>query len=367
MSLSPRTNLPSPPVMVVAGAFPPPIHGAALVTVALCEALETRGCRVLRCDTAPTSAARGLRWTISRAARVGAAMVRLALSAPGGQLVLQGAGGAGNLYNAALALVGRARGYRIALHHHSFAYLNRHDPIVTLLARCLGRNCLHIVLCQRMGDMLATAYGVRRTMVLSNVAFVPPAPPPTPRSGPFVLGHVSMLGHEKGLDLVLDTVRALRAGGADIRLILAGAADARVQAEIGAANAELGGIIDYRGLVSGAAKQGVFAELDAFLFPSRNEAQACVLFEAMANGAPVIATARGCISDNVVDSGDMGLAVSPCADFVATATAQVTAWMADRAAFDRLRHRVWHAAVANHQAALAALNQVIMVLMEPQQ
>jgi glycosyltransferase involved in cell wall biosynthesis len=113
---------------------------------------------------------------------------------------------------------------------------------------------------------------------------------------------MSNLCEEKGLNIVLDLYREIVAAGWPVRLVLAGpAVDEKAAALIARSQTEFGAGCDYRGPVYGDAKAQFFADIDVFLFPSIyvNEAQPIVLFEAMSYGVPSIATARGCIPEQL--------------------------------------------------------------------
>jgi glycosyltransferase involved in cell wall biosynthesis len=157
----------------------------------------------------------------------------------------------------------------------------------------------------------------------------------------FSLGFLSNLSMAKGLDDVIETFEQLAAQNRRVRLILAGpCAGEKERRLVDQACERWPDRVDYRGPVFGAAKAQFFADIDAFLFPTRNESWGIVLCESLAAKRPVIARSRGCVPWIV--HGDCGLVVEPSGDFVTAAVEQVSRWIDDPE-----RHRL--ARVAAHQ------------------
>ena len=106
----------------------------------------------------------------------------------------------------------------------------------------------------------------------------------------------------------LEIIRSANRRGLPIRGVLAGpivhAADRHF---VHGLKEELGARLDYRGPVYGAEKVQFFRDIDVFVFPTsyENEAQPMVLFEAMAQGIPVLSCDRGCIRSQVAEGGEV--------------------------------------------------------------
>jgi glycosyltransferase involved in cell wall biosynthesis len=311
------------PAVIAVAQLPPPVIGFALASQQLIEGWRSRHpMRVL--DTTGIRGATGLRKHAGRQAatwRAGRAIARQ----PGGVCYLACEGGLGLAYTLQLVVAARRAGLPTYLHHHSFAYLDRPRPLMHAILAA-GPDIHHILLCETMRDAFARSYGRPVTAsVLSNAAFVPPAPPAPPPAGPLTLGHLSNLNRDKGLHTFLDLLRQALAVGMDVRGILAGpAALAADRQAIAAARRELGDRLDYRDAVYDEDKARFYREIDLFVFPTRyaNEAQPVVLFEALAAGAQVLSHDRGGITAQV--AGD-GLIVARDADFVAPALAWIAA------------------------------------------
>ncbi len=117
---------------------------------------------------------------------------------------------------------------------------------------------------------------------------------------PMRLGHVGNLSLEKGLELVLQTLRELLKAGSQVRLRLAGPCfTAAAERLVNEALREFPDHIEYLGPVYRREKLDFFSAIDCFLFPSRSESWGIVLNEAMAAGVPVISSRHGCISTQV--------------------------------------------------------------------
>jgi glycosyltransferase involved in cell wall biosynthesis len=345
-------------------AFPPPVHGAAVITAKMAEAIAARS-KVIILNIAPDGLRRGIRYHLIRIFRVVSAIVRVAAGGFGGNrgaIYLTTAGGLGNLYNIALALEARFLARPLYIHHHSFAYIDRRDWKMSLLARVAGRRACHLMLCAAMEQKLRSKYRmVAKTRVLSNAAFYRPPAEPTARranGARLRIGFLSNLHRDKGLDLVFATAAA--AGDTVELLVLAGApVDRDAEAMVAAATATLGARLDNRGKVYGEAKARFFAEIDVFLFPSRyaNESEPLVLYEALSAGVPVIAYSRGCIACQLPT--DAGLVVAPNDDFVAAASAQIKRWSHDAAAWGLASSRAIEGMRSAHERSQTALADVV--------
>lgn len=352
------------PVIVI-GALPPPVQGAAQVTAMISELLRRRG-PMRNLNTAPPGFDRGPRYHLRRFAQVCAAAARLVAEGFGdGAVYLSAAGSAAVIYDAAVCTVARVMGRRLYIHHHSFAYIDRFDRTRAAFFALAGPRATHICLCPRMADGFRAQYGAaRRTMVLSNTAFFAPAdvaPAHTRGDGGLVLGHLSNLSRDKGLDLVLDTFE--KCGASARRLVIAGAPnEPDAGALLRAARVRLGARLDPRGHVDGAEKRQFYADIDVFLFPTRyvNEAEPLAVIEALAAGVPVIAFGRGCIT-HLVPTG-AGVVVATEADYAAAAARWIAALSRDAAALDAARKAAAAGARDAHDAAVPALGGLLREL-----
>jgi glycosyltransferase involved in cell wall biosynthesis len=118
----------------------------------------------------------------------------------------------------------------------------------------------------------------------------------------FVVGWVGRFSHEKGADVLLDALPHLQ----DLPLTLAMIGDGAESGSLAARAQSLGlnGRVRWHGPVMEAGR--LFAAFDVFVLSSRTEGTPIVLFEAMAAGVPIVATAVGGVPD-VVTSAEAAL------------------------------------------------------------
>jgi len=119
-----------------------------------------------------------------------------------------------------------------------------------------------------------------------------------------VVGFVGRLVHEKGLDVVADTIAALEARGVAHRVVIVGEGPARDWLTENIPNAIL------TGHLVGEALARAYASMDMLFNPSTTETFGNVTLEAMASALPVVA-AISTGSSSLVDDGVSGRLVAP--------------------------------------------------------
>jgi glycosyltransferase involved in cell wall biosynthesis len=328
LNLGRTTEAVSRPHLTFVGALPPPVTGMTAMTAVIVDALRCRA--IVRCfNWSRGKPLAGWRWKFARAWGAFESFFRLLAGGRGrGETLYYAVSRRGGLfYDIAIASLSRALGYRPVLHHHSYTYIDRHDWRAALLDRLASA---HVVHCETMRQDFLRQYDSKVEFL-----FVPPTivaqqlePIPPPPHSTFTLGFLSCLMIEKGLDEVIATFERLAQSGADVRLILAGPYHSTKEKRlVEAAVAKWPTRIDYRGPVYGHKKTEFFADIHAFLFPTRYSAESwgIVLTEALAAGRPVLARSRACV--RWIVGGGCGLVVDPGADFVSVAAAQIKAWM----------------------------------------
>lgn len=111
-----------PRSIFLVGAFPPPIHGMAAVNAIVKDALFLRGNRPVAINVAARNLERSLSARLGRLPKIVGGLLAFATARGlrGGTLYMSVSGGTGQVYEAIFALLGRMRGMRLFLHHHSF-------------------------------------------------------------------------------------------------------------------------------------------------------------------------------------------------------------------------------------------------------
>lgn len=330
---SPRSGC----AITVHGVLPPPVTGMSACTRSMIDLMAAR-MPVESYSWSNGAPQLSLWFRLSKAVRAQLSPWKLLFSRRREQHVFYMPSNAGAaLYLNWLAIAAaRVRGYRCAVHHHIYIYLTRYDWRIKVLDRLLGRDGLHVVLCPDMERRLRSLYDCRAsiaivpsTLQLLQSSFAPAAPAATDRSPdePFCLGLIGNLSLAKGLDVAIDTLRALCQRGRDVRLILAGPTQSSVETElIDQAREEFGSHLDYRGPVYQEEKQRFFGDLQALIFPTRYpDAQPLVVTETFAFGRPVVSYGRGCIPSMMGTRASWSIDTSD--DFVARAVPQIEAWM----------------------------------------
>lgn len=198
-------------------------------------------------------------------------------------------------------------GYRdVWLHHHVFRYVRARDWRMAVILRILGPKVTHVVLGDAMADGLRTHYGAAQFHVLGNAAFVQDVPAAKSRTQLRNVGFLGNITPEKGIGLFMDTMRRMQADHDTLTCVIAGPInDALVRRKVEAFCAEDPKRRRWIGPVYATEKHAFFDDIDLLLFPSQyaNEALPVTICEALAAGAPVLATDRGCIPDQLAGQG----------------------------------------------------------------
>jgi glycosyltransferase involved in cell wall biosynthesis len=151
------------------------------------------------------------------------------------------------------------------------------------------------------------------------------------RTDEVVIVNAGALSAEKGHALLIEAFARLQRESGNCRLLIAGDGPLRAQLERQARDANLGEAIIFAGFVSDV--DWVYRAGDLFVFPSLHEGGGTSLLRAMAFGLPVLALARGGITEIIEDGGN-GILVEK-------ASAEGLAWAAKGILGDReLRERL---------------------------
>ena len=294
-----------PHVFAVA-QLPPPVTGLSAVNARMIREFAAADLLLATADIAPPRGWPSALKPAGRLAKVIWSTLRLVVARAQGALTLYMPcdGRSGLTFNVLLAAVARVLGYSLWTHHHSFAYLNQRSALMAAFLRASPKGTTHLLLCDRMETLLLERYPSEwpacgaKMIVLSN-AFMSDATSAAPATdGGLVLGHLSNLTEDKGALRFLQLFARLRRRGLAVRAKIAGPAnEPQVKAAIEATAAEFPDAFHWLGPVYGSDKDAFYEGVDVFVFPSSyaNEAQPLVLLEALAHGAAVVTTDRGCM------------------------------------------------------------------------
>ena len=129
-----------------------------------------------------------------------------------------------------------------------------------------------------------------------------------PPEGPFV-GFVGRLDPQKGLGYLLAAMPRVLEGRREARLIVAGDGPLRGELERAARGLGVAGRVHWLGFRSDVPE--LLGSFDVFAMPSLYEGFGLALVEAMAAGAPVVASAVDSLPEIVGADGERGLLVPP--------------------------------------------------------
>jgi glycosyltransferase involved in cell wall biosynthesis len=324
------------------GAFPPPVHGLAMMNAGIHKLLCERGASPMKFNLSPATLSRGWFNRLARISKVGKGLWRYVgeiVRGRGATLYVGVSGGWGQLYEALFVVLGRLRGARIFLHHHSFAYLEEAKLPAALLMRVAGRRATHIVLCERQARLLRERYpAVSTTTVVSNASVMSQnvTAETRQRTSPRHIGFLGNISVEKGIVELLSIAERLEAQAAGFEVYIAGPFEnSEAKQLVQDATARLRSVT-YLGPRYGIEKEEFWGLIDVLVFPSKyvNEAAPLVVYEAMAHGVPVIAWERGCLAEMVTRQS--GLLIPRKQDFVTVAVEQVLQWQREPEMFSDL-------------------------------
>lgn len=327
--------------VALVGAYPPPVHGFALINQRLGERLAGRVERLQLLATSPRRGS-GLGYRIEKLGLALKVIACLLRPRRGSSTVVIGLDGDQGIWlNLAQAAVAAARGDRIFLYHHSARCLSKPTIAVRLLTSRPLAGATHVMCNAAMIARFRDLYGWGgRAMIVSNLAYVDPPTAYRPREWPrseVTLGFLSNLMRTKGVLVAVAVLHELLRRSVNARLLVAGPfVEPDVEAELRAAERALGGRMQLLGPVHGQAKARFFGETDIFLFPTEHphETQSLVVPEALAAGVPTIAREHGYVRE-AVPVGWPGL-VSADKEFAVTAADLITSWAAAPTIYDQL-------------------------------
>jgi glycosyltransferase involved in cell wall biosynthesis len=347
MRRAPRAGMQRIGVLCI-GTFPPPVHGASVIMAAVTEQIG-RIAPVVVVSTASTAS--GTLYHVNRVVLHARAAIKVAASARlHGAIYCGLPGGVAMIYLIPMFAIARLFRYQIYFHHNSYAYIHRRSLALRVVTG-LAPHAVHVTGCEHQASALRALYpSVREHFVCGN-AYLAPAIAAQRNTATdrqhksLVLGHLSNLTVAKGIEVVANIFERLSRAGLDVRLEVAGpTSDEAAQATIERLTQSYPTSFGYVGRVYGDDKWRWLSDIDVFLFPSfyPNETLPVVIDEALAAGAVVLATERGCIRES---EGSKALVVFDGADSADVAT-RMCSWV------EHNRHELPRRSEATQLAAL---------------
>jgi glycosyltransferase involved in cell wall biosynthesis len=325
-------------MILVVGPFPPPIHGAAIVTERVFLDLMDRGVAAQRISMSPRGAR--IDYHLSRVRACVHACGRVFALRPS-TIYISLSGGMGQIYELCIVLCARIAVVPVVFHHHSFAYCVKWSAITKMLTWTAGSSQAHVVLCEKMKEAFIAMYSPHGVVeVVSNTEYVKFDRVKPRAAGELrTIGFLSNVSLEKGVDRFFDLLEFLRNEGSGIRGRIAGPSSSpRLEGWIRERAARIGEV-EYVGAVYNDSKSEFLESVDLLVFPSRypNEAEPLVIIEAQLAGAVVVGSNRGCIAGMV--HNDQALILDECASDWRRLGHQCLAWERNPAEFRTVQAR----------------------------
>ena len=290
------------PIIFFVGAFPPPVHGMAMVNFYIFEQLKAYGLNPVIFDISGDSLDRRIRSKFKKILKVIIAIYCLLTrrGLHGDILYISISGGMGQVFDIIFAILAQFRKMFLVMHHHSFSYLDIFSFRTKLLVKFAGKNCIHLTLCDRMANRLKMNYKVMKTCTISNSVFCYKKIQPVKESVKTLkkIGFISNISAEKGIIEFLHLMKIIQNENLPIKGIVAGPfINIDIERFFFSYLKNLHNV-EYVGPKYGVEKDDFFQGIDALVFPTRyiHEAEPMVVLEAMRSGLPVISYDRGCIS-----------------------------------------------------------------------
>ncbi len=348
-------------MLIMIGTFPPPVHGMAAVNQALHERLVSEGIAVEKLDIAPNTLKRDIFSRLSRIRKILIAWFHL-LCAQGKEnvLYLSLSGGWGQIYDIITVAAARLRKMYCVIHHHNYSYFQKRRSLTYFLFKLAGRETTHVVLCYEMGHLLHFHYGPDTNFtVLSNLVFSPVDLLYRHRMNLRTVGFLSNVTREKGGETIIELAYVIHEAKLPLQVIIAGPCHDEILTQK-LRKAVLDNVLEWRGAVYGEEKVKFWREIDAFIFPTKYEAEPLVIWEALNASLPVITFCRGCIPEQVETAGVL---VQPHADFVSNALATLEQWYQDETKYQDFTHRSstqYHAALEKTRSQWQSLLTILV-------
>ena len=291
--------------MIFLGDIPPPLHGMSAINKKMLDRLRTLA-PVTFINSSPSLLARFYHsrfWFFIKFAFFFPVTLRLlwALTVKRERVLYRSLnGGSGQVFDFFWVGFARLFGAQIFLHHHAALYLTCPSILFNLVCKTAGAKARHIVLGEAMRLALKENYKVpdEKISVLSNAAFFSnykAIESPNFKKQSLKIGYLANISFSKGIDVVLKTLTQLKQIGVPFEAVIAGPChDPELKTLLDQACFEFPEL-HYLGGLYGDDKARFFADLDCFIYPSRNEAEPLVIYEAAVEGVYILSSEAGCM------------------------------------------------------------------------
>ena len=291
--------------MIFLGDIPPPLHGMSAINKQMLNLLRKQG-SVTFINSSPSFLSRYYHsrfWPLIKVAFFFPVTLRLiwALLVKRERVLYRSLnGGSGQVFDIFWVGLARLLGAKIFLHHHAALYLTCQSRLFALVCKAAGSNTRHIVLGDAMRLALQENYKIpdKKISILSNAAFFSnknAIEAPEVRSHALRIGYLANISFSKGIDVFLETLNQLKQIGVTFEALIAGPChDPELKSLLDDATFKLPEL-RYLGGLYGDDKTRFFTELDCFIYPSRNEAEPLVIYEAAVEGVYILSSETGCM------------------------------------------------------------------------
>lgn len=290
--------------MIFLGDIPPPLHGMSAINKKMLELLRKQG-SVTFINSSPSLLARYYHsqfWFLIKVIFFFPVTARLfyALTVKRERVLYRSLnGGHGQVFDLCWVTLARLLGAKIFLHHHAALYLTCPSRLFAKICKTAGSSTRHIVLGEAMHLALKENYKISddKISVLSNAAFFSNNNIKIPKAinSALRIGYLANISFSKGIDVFLETLAQLKQIGVPFQAVIAGPChDPELKSLLDDARIKFPEL-RYLGGIYGNDKIRFFADLDCFIYPSRNEAEPLVIYEAAVEGVYILSSEAGCM------------------------------------------------------------------------
>lgn len=291
--------------MIFLGDIPPPLHGMATINKEMLSRLEQQR-KVTFINTSPSFLSHYFHshlWSLIKVIFFFPLTLRLlwALTFQREKTVYRALnGGSGQYFDLFWIWLATCFGAKLYLHHHASLYLTKPTKLFKKICKIAHENTIHIVLGEVMSDALISNYNVssKHIRILSNAAFFPidKNALARPKNGKKItIGYLANISFSKGIDVFLETLKNFKHSNMEFEAFIAGPChDPLITEKLETACIDIPQL-KYLGGLYNKDKELFFSSLDYFVYPSRNEAEPLVVYEAAAEGAYILSSEAGCM------------------------------------------------------------------------